>query len=193
MIGNVERVRIKSGIMHEDLNLETSVELDQFIEQLLEQATSIVKGYCRREFQERSTTEKLDGTGRSTIMVNAPIIEITEIKQGNTVVDPDQYRIQRSDQQGINAGIIEHRTVWARGWNNIEITYSHGFQEVPRDVVSVVEGIVVDHLVKALKEFKQSGADSITMDGFTSTFNKREVLDQDRMHILDRYKPLAVG
>lgn len=194
MIGSAESVITKSGVKHEDLNLDNTIQLNQFIEQALKEATHIVKSYTRRDFELHNETEILDGSNRSTLMLKgAPIVNIDQILINDNTLKTEEYRIKRSEMIGENSGVIEHRGIWPPGWNNIKVEYSWGYEQPPNDIVSVVEGIATDLVLKALKDYKQSGADSLTMDGFTATFNPKPLINDDRREIMNKYSIIPTG
>jgi len=195
-IGTRENVIRKSGIELSDLKVGDQNEFNIFLDWLLNEATELVQAYTRRVFTGlATTTEKFDGHNRRTLRLTYyPAHSITSVHVGDVLIDPSNYRIQKNvNMRGENAGILEHKHAWPKGWDNITVVYSHGYVTPPADIVQVVEGIAVDSVIKALKEWKQSGADSITMDGFTATFNPRLIYTEDRMRLLDEYRIIPMG
>lgn len=85
-------------------------------------------------FQEAETI-RLDGTGtRALFLPAAPVEAVTVSIDGHPVTD---YQIRHRN------GILRRNVPWPNGLENIEVTYSHGYRQIPADV----QDAVLEHAV----------------------------------------------
>jgi len=197
--GAKETVKKRTGTTAEALGIAQK-EYDDLLDKLLEQASRGVDDYCGRIFyKETDFTEYLRGNGRRVISVrHYPIISISEIKTGDDVVDTDKYRIVEKGPPFGNSGRIR-RTNGGYWYNQEhEINYDYGFDTTPKPINKIVEGMVVRVVNEANAEVKASGADSVSMDGYSITFGTVKAEDLIRLteaqeKKLDRYRKPAVA
>lgn len=65
-----------------------------------------------------------------------PVVEVTEIQADGEVLDPDTYRID------YEAGCLWRGWGWRAGRQGIAVLYSHGWEEMPAELVLVVCNMV---------------------------------------------------
>lgn len=74
--------------------------------------------------------------GRGTRVLHLPAVPIAGdlvVKVDGTVIPATGYAVGRSD------GILERRDrPWPRGLDNVEVTYTHGYESVPGDIADAV-------------------------------------------------------
>lgn len=117
-------------------------------DRLSEMASAVVERYCRRGFSLVEDDEIVVSVTDGVLRLPAPpVVEVTSIvdPDGSTV-DPDTYTVT------LASGLVtlDWTTVdWCppfhtRGWacGDYEITYTHGYDPVPDDVVFVVASMV---------------------------------------------------
>lgn len=186
-------IKETSGVSPSDLPLEPGdgeseeERFDALLSELNERASSLIDGFCQRDFAlHENETVVLDGNRRRTIRLSQanpaegsdsgpfyPVVSINRIELGGSELNSDQYRVNRN-ASGSNSGILERRAGrWPSGWENIEVTLDWGFEEPPGEIRSVAEDLVTDALLSAKQNETYSGANSISMDGFSVSFPER--------------------
>lgn len=182
---DVRRVKERSGIGADDLALTdrtgdgnvTEDDLDELIGELGEQASDTVDRYCRRTFTKTTETVAVDGTGRRSLRLPGyPVISISSVTVGDDDLAADEYRIRDDDSTlpDDNSGILERKSgTFPDRWENVEISYTWGYETTPPSVVSVAEELVISALRSAAAGTSgaQKGAQSFSMDGFSVTFD----------------------
>jgi hypothetical protein len=201
-----QTVKELSGISASDLgNVSSSTELDNLISRLNDRAKSLIDEHCQRDFELYSgETVKVDGNGRTELSLPQyaagdglyyPIIELADVSLNGSSLDASDYRIkpQPNALPDRNAGIIERkRARWPNGWENIEVTLDWGYSTPPDEVKSIAETLIVDQLLDAAQADKGSGADSISMDGFSVSFSERMRLNEEHKQRLGRFRRVIV-
>lgn len=201
-------IKERTGISASDLsNVANSTELDAMILDLNERASEAIERYANRDFEDHaSVTDKIDGNDRLTDeghgrikLPGAPVRSISEIKIDGDVVPSSEYRlVQPNSYDGgtpVNAGIVERKnTVWPKGWENIEITYTWGYSSPPSGVRGVAEDLVVDVLRASLRNDDAGAAESVSIDGFsTSYFTGKIEREEQHKDRLRRYRRIAMA
>jgi hypothetical protein len=128
-----------------------------------------------QNFNSGETLVNLDGTGtRSLLLPETPVGEVTSVLVNDEEVDADDYLVtdagslRRVKWNGQSVSAWTYG--WPRGQMNIAVTYSHGFDEVPRDLrmlATVIAGRI----------FEQGAARQETVGGSTTTFSVDAALD----------------
>lgn len=201
-----EVVKQTSGVSPNDLsNVSNSTELDSLIANLNDRAKSRIDEYCGRDFEEYSgETVKVDGNGREELSLRRhaageglfqPILSLSEVKLGDKTLDASDYRIktQPNSLPDRNAGIIERKrnARWPEGWENIEVTLDWGFTDPPDEVKSIAENMITEALLNAAQSSKSSGAESVSMDGYSVTFGNKMQLNEEQKERLKPFRRLA--
>jgi hypothetical protein len=201
-----QTVKERSGVSANDLNnVQNSSELDNLISRLNDRAKSLIDEYCQRDFEEYTgETVKVDGNGRSELSLPQyaagdglyyPIISISSVSLNGNALDASDYRIkpQPNALSNRNAGVIERKNArWPEGWENIEVTLDWGYQSPPDEIKSVAESLIVDQLLNSVQDSKSSGADSVSMDGYSVSFSQRMRLDDQHKEQLGRFRRVIV-
>lgn len=100
----------------------------------LSEATAAIRNYTR-QFLELVADETitLDSPGGERLFLpELPVAEVSEVVEDGTVLTPgDHYKLGQN-------GIL-HRigARWAKGIQIVEVTYSHGYAELPDDIVAI--------------------------------------------------------
>lgn len=62
---------------------------DEVLSRMIEDASSAIVSYCDREFARATVTEKLEGYGRTTLMLNrTPLNEVSQVRYRGNVIAP---------------------------------------------------------------------------------------------------------
>ena len=127
----------------------------------LTEASAAIRNYTR-QYLEQVDDEviTLDSLGGSRLFLpELPVLEITKvIEDGVTLTQGVDYKL---GQHG-----ILHRTGqrWSTGIQNITITYSHGFADIPDDIVAIC--------TRAASRAYQAGVRSADSDGLMGVASK---------------------
>jgi hypothetical protein len=191
--GDVTRTLTRSGITYADLGLAGDDALASLVEDLIEQASSIVDQYCGRDFDHYAdVSERHDGSGRRRLRLKGwPIISVTSVAVGGVALaEGVDYEVLPGP------GILERvdGAVWPPGRRNISVTYSHGYATSPGAIAGVVEDLVVGALTNAARNRAVKGASSMSMDGYSvaySELSRLMGLAPEQVQILDRYRVAA--
>lgn len=103
--------------------------------QALEFATEIIRNYCRQWIEEviddQFTFDCAAGLSR-LMLPELPVIEVSQ------VVEDDEILVVDTDYQLGQWGIL-HRVSqnWSTGIQNVTVTYSHGYYDIPDDIIAV--------------------------------------------------------
>lgn len=203
---DAQTVKELSGVGPNELNnITTQAELDSLITRLNERAKSAIDEYCQRDFDYHpGVTIKVDGNGRQELSLPQfaaadglfyPIVNLTSVSINGDALDSSDYRIKRQPNalNERNAGIIERKWArWPKGWENIEVTLDWGYETPPEEVKSIAESLIIDQLLNAAGASHGSGAESISMDGFSVTFGKRIRLTEDHKARLRQVRRVVV-
>lgn len=154
-------------------------------------ATDAACGHLRKltgqTFNENETVVNLDGSGtRSLLLPQTPVDEISSVLIDGEAIDPGDYIV--TDAGVLRRTFLDGRVAprwsagWARGQMNVEVTYSHGFGEVPSDLRMLA-------LTIAARIYEQNVARQETVAGSTTTYSVDAALDLTRTEklIVRRY------
>lgn len=102
------------------------------------EASASIRNYCHQAFDEAEDDEvTLDGTGTHKLLLpQLPVVEVAavEVEDYNgdmDALDVDDYRL---GQHGI---LYRLDAVWPAGIQNIQVTYSHGYETIPDDIQAI--------------------------------------------------------
>lgn len=169
------RVKERAAVSEDDVETD---DLDELIDALNEQASGTISDFCGRDFTETTETIEIDGNGHDSIRLPGyPVVDVESVSIGGDEIDADTYRITRPPGRDAdeNSGILERKAyLWPEGWENLEISYTWGYEEPPQTVVQIAEELVVDALraAAANKKGAKSGVQSYSMDGFSVSFDE---------------------
>ena len=191
--GDVTRTLTRSGITYADLGLESEAALASLVEDLIEQASSIVDQYCGRDFAlHEDVAERYDGSGRRRLRLKGwPIISVTSVAVGGVAL------AEGVDYEVLPGGGILERIdglVWPAGLRNVSVVYSHGYVSPPAAITGIVEDLVAGALTHAARNRATKGASSMSMDGYSvaySELSRMMGLAPEQMQTLDRYRPIG--
>jgi hypothetical protein len=122
------------------------------LQKQLDDASVVVRNYCRRDFTAGTSTIRLRPRGDKVTLPERPVRAVTAVSSvvtygTSTQVTPLSYwswvagpEIQLGDQSlVINGPTLD----FSDGDTWVEVTYDHGFAVVPDDVVSVVANMAL--------------------------------------------------
>lgn len=147
---------------------------------LLSDASTVVRNYTRRDFTLGSSTERFRPRGRKVYLPQRPVVSITAVSSvlsfntTETVTPlafwswPGGHEILLGDSTLVINGPTfdwSDTDVW------VEVSYSHGFAEVPDDVLAVVANMVVRTLTApkgGMVDTEQIGPYNVRYSGFAA-------------------------
>lgn len=165
---------------------------------LLVDASAVVRAYCRRDFTRATTTARLRPRGDKVVLPMRPVLAVTEVfavqSFGTTLLRtpmsfwnwPGGHEVYLGDQTLVINGPTldwdDHQT-WC------DVTYNHGFDEVPGDIVTVVANLVMKNLTVpggGVIDMETVGPYNVRYATYTSA-GPLGLSDGDRQ-ILNRYR-----
>lgn len=112
----------------------TTAEQIASAQRALTEATAAIRNYCHQYLEEvEDEIITLDSFGGTRLFLpELPVIEVTSVVEDDeTLTDGDDYKL---GQYGILHRLDQK---WAGGIQIITITYSHGYDPIPDDIIAV--------------------------------------------------------
>lgn len=103
-------------------------------ERALKETTGAIRNYCRQHLELVEDDEiTLDSAGGTRLFLpELPVVEVTEVvEDGEILTADDDYKL---GQYGI---LYRIGAKWAEGIQIITVTYTHGYETLPDDIVFV--------------------------------------------------------
>lgn len=182
------------------LQLDISVEKIPSAEAAIKAATETIRNYTNQEISlSENDVIVLDGNGRTRIFLpELPVASISDVKvDGESLVDGEDYKL---GQYGVLYRL--GGSVWSDGVQNIEITYTHGYDPVPDDIVSICARAAARAYQAGLRAEDQGGIAVQSMglgdyqvtygqeshgEGYAGVSGVRPLLYSEK-DVLDRYR-----
>lgn len=111
-----------------------SSEEEAAAERALTEATAAIRNYCRQYLELVEDEEiTLDSKGGCWLFLpELPVVEVSEVIEDDVTLTPDDdYKL---GQYGM---LYRVGQLWCRGIQNVTITYTHGYEVLPDDIVAV--------------------------------------------------------
>lgn len=162
--GTVENVATRAQVSNDDLGMGTQSEFENFVQDLLDAATSEINAWLGRDLTGGDKTVSVDGSGRHKMKLpDYPIDSVDYVKVSGREIDDGDYRVE-------SGGILERREgIWPEGWENIEVSYTFADTRTVAD--EVAEEMAKDALTAADAQGKAAGTESVSMDGYSASFD----------------------
>lgn len=129
------------------VNFCSVVDLEQFLQidisgaasvdsadRAIQEASVAIQNYCRQQIeQEEDDAITLDSAGgRRLFLPQLPVSDISSvIEDGEPLVEGDDYKL---GQHGVLHRVDQN---WAAGIQIVTITYTHGYDPIPGDVLAI--------------------------------------------------------
>lgn len=153
----------------------TDVPLPEHAEAKLAAASNKVVAYCGWPIAATTTEAEHDGDGSTILTLDtAHLVAVHEVIVSDRAVT--DYQVSRRKAQ------LRRASRWPVGFGNILVTYEHGYEEVPPDLVELVVGLAAR--VSAVPV----GVVSETVDRLTVRYEKAISLDVFDQAALDSYR-----
>jgi len=137
------------------LQVDIPTEKTTSAEAAIKSATEAIRNYCHQYISAKTNeTLYIDGNGKTRLFLpELPVTGITSVADGlETLTADDDYKL---GQYGVLYRLGGN--VWTEGIQNIKIVYSHGYDPIPDDIVSVC--------ARAASRVYQAGLKSEAMNG----------------------------
>lgn len=166
---------------------------------MLDDASAVVRAYTRRDFTRTTETVRLRPRGNKVVLPQRPVISVTSIATvvsfGHTemtIPTPAYSWVSGPEIQFLDATTIYNAPTLEIGdeenlW--IEVVYTHGYDDVPYDVMAVVANMVVRNLSvpsAGMIDLETVGPYTVRYSGFTSA-GPLSLSPADR-DVLNRYR-----
>lgn len=145
------------------------------VERVLAQASSIVRGYTRQHLSRVTDDEaELEGNwSQRLVLPERPVASVASVAINGSEVSYQRVRDQL------------WRTHWGGPRALVEVVYTHGFDPVPDDIVSVV----VQAALRGLPNNRLSAVVSQeTLADYSRTLRSSTSLTAADQHVLDLYR-----
>jgi len=122
------------------------------VQVMLEDASAVVRNYTRRDFTQGQTTDVFRASGQAVTLPNRPVLSVEAISMvgtGGVRSMLPTWFWDGHDKVWISGGPAQYvinlpASLYELGDGGlVEITYTHGYAEIPADIVAVVAGMVV--------------------------------------------------
>lgn len=140
-------------------------------------ASDICRTVSEQSFTAGTSTVTLDGTGTPVLLLpESPVLNAgTVLVNGGTVtdyvVDTDRGRLVRkldvaaSDWWWDIDWSVLGTVRWPQGYQNVEVTFEHGYSDIPSDVKMVALNIAQRLVVQGPAVYETAGPDSVRYAG----------------------------
>lgn len=166
---------------------------------LLADASAMVRSYTKQDFTQAETTEVLPVVADRAVLPQRPVTTVSSVKllwaQGNGTNTrlPVPYVWDELDTVTWDLATIINAPEIDEPTSTVEVTYTHGYAEVPDDVVATVCAMALRQLAAPAT----AGLRSVTVGGYSESYadaytsGSMLLTDSDRM-VLNRYRRTAV-
>lgn len=145
----------------------TTAEEVASAERGLGEATAAIRNYCRQfiSYVEDDPVTLDAPRGAKLFLPELPVESVSEvIEDGTTLVVNTDYRLGANGILRRLKGNVWKRSGDTEGWQNIDITYTHGYSPIPDDIVTVC--------TRAAARAFQAGLRAAGDDGVTGVSQK---------------------
>jgi len=153
---------------------------------VIPEAEKLINDYCRRpDFSEHANeVEYFDGDGfrKFVIVSKKPIIAVSKLE---FEINEDTWNERPASYYKIQGDRVVYRTVLPKGFQNIRVTYSWGFPEVPLDV-SYAAAEIVARFVQKRVVYKMGPL--VRVEDFRVELANPDVFTDDLRSTLDHYR-----
>lgn len=148
---------------------------DATAELALSLASDAVRAYCRQDVSQATTTEVLEGTGSTLLMLaQTPVSSVGLVKVDGTTVESSAYAFTQFGALYRKVG------TWPGVFSRIEVTYTHGWPEVPGPVKAATLSVAA-RIIDSPAGVRQEtiGAYSVTYTNGVPALLETETLSLD--------------
>jgi len=153
---------------------------------VIPEAEKLINEFCRRpDFSEHEAeVEYFDGDGfrKFLILSKKPVLAVSELELEK---DDGTWEEKSSSYYRVHGDRVVYRTVLPKGFQNIRVTYSWGFAEVPLDV-SYAAAEMAARFVQKRVVYKMGPL--VRVEDFRVELANPDVFTDDLRSTLDQYR-----
>jgi len=160
---------------------------DPLLERMISGFSQNIQSWLNRQLKSQDYTENRDGNGgRSMTFADYPVTEVSSVKiDGKPILPASDFT--SPGYRFSPTSLVLNGYIFSKGLQNIEITYTAGFKEVPADI----EQAVIELIGLRYKERDRIGQQSKNMaNGETVTYMIKDFPD-DVLTLLKNYKKVV--
>ena len=158
------------GVTAESLNLDEA-GYSLLLSSIVSTSKSIIDTFCKQSFTATEITEKYDGDGHTTLFLNhSPIQSVIEILLEGEDITADCL-VYRS--------YVEYSSGFTKGKQNIQITYTYGYSEIPQIIKDVSFEICKRLLYRFKAEKTAQGMITEKLDDYQYSLDVTSILTDD--------------
>lgn len=95
------------------------------------------------------------------------LVEVTEVRVDGVALDPTVYGVVKDRNK-----VVRVNGYWPMGFDNIEVDYTHGFEECPRDLLTLIaEAAAIGRRDQAIQPYRLAFDES----GFPRRYSLRYI------------------
>lgn len=133
-------------------------------EQMLAAASARVVAYTGQSFERSETTDRLRVRRGQVRLPQFPVVEVDSVEDVNGNAVSYQWHAGEIIELRLSPGFFFDREPWVSGLSWVDVTYTHGYETLPAEVVQVVLQMAARAMgIKA----DQSGYTSENIDGYS--------------------------
>jgi hypothetical protein len=179
----------------EEEDADGMTEYDRVLKEYLDEESARIEGeeYADARFVETTSTstvfesEAVDGNGKDLVLPNRPLVDVTSIDllDSDATITVDDVRVRET-----HLAILDSADVysWPRG--AIEVTYTHGYDEVPGPVVDALVRLVRSRLERRTTDGVESES---VPSGQSATYRPPEAIISSVQSTVSQYRPDSYG
>jgi hypothetical protein len=123
-------------------------------------ATAAIQGYCHQTVSQVEDDELTLDVPQSTMRLFLPELPVTKVsavvEAGEALVEGEHYEV---GQHGI---LYRVGAYWAAGIGMVRVTYTHGYAEIPADIVAVCARAAARAYQAGLRAAELAGVPGVT-------------------------------
>lgn len=159
---------------------------DALLQAMIAAYSEATRSYCNRDFTSQDYDVVRDGQGTAKMLLPAfPVTAVAELTiEGRDI--PAQASFGSAGYRFTDAAIILDGHVFSRGFGNVRVRFTAGYQTVPADLSEAVN----EWIALRYKERDRIGHASKSLAGETVSFITKAMPDSVKS-ILDQYASVA--
>ncbi len=143
------------------IEITAAASIDSADRAILE-ASVAIQNYCRQQIEQEEDDEIIldSAGGRRLFLPQLPAVEVSSvIENGELLVEGDDYKLA---QHGILHRVDQD---WAKGVQIVTITYTHGYEPIPEDVLAICTRAAARAYQAGLKAAETDAVPGVTAMG----------------------------
>jgi hypothetical protein len=158
------------GVTATDLNLDEA-GYSLLLSRIVSTAQSMIDSHCGQSFSQIETTEKYDGDGHTLLFFDhSPILSVTQVLLDGEDITADCITYKT---------YISHLEGFTPGRQNVTISYTYGYSEIPELIQNASFEICKRLLYRFKAERTAQGMTSERLDDYQYSLDTSDILTDD--------------